>query len=316
MKSLERPLVVASAVIISCFCASSLAAQGCSDAGFCTMGALKPDQSYSKKLNIRLRSIEVGQYIGVTRFEDVIFNYWADLSFGINEKTTLQVKAPFAITRGFLDNTNGFGDISLGLARNLVAKENYQLNLTLGGKIPTGNSNVRTSEGRTLAMYYQPGLGTWDVVAGLSFITRKWLLAVGYQQSLNPTTNRFLWSDWEGTRFEEDVRLYTQSLDLERGIDAMFRIERNFRLSNFNLNLGLLHIYRFGNDVITLPNGEKNEVQGSDGLAWTALVGFGYQLSVKSGIKVMNGIRLRRRPKNPDGLSRELVSTISYVYKF
>jgi len=290
--------------------------QGCSDAGFCTMGALKPDQNYNKKLSIKLRSVEIGQYIGVTRFDDVILNYWADLSIGINEKTTVQIKAPFALTRGFLDNTEGFGDISLGLARNLVANDNYQFNLTLGGKIPTGNSNLKTSEGRTLAMYYQPGLGTWDVVAGLSLITRKWLFAVGYQQSLNSTSNKFLWSDWEGTKFEDDVTLYTQSLQLDRGVDAMFRIERNFRLSNFNVNLGLLHIYRFGNDVIVLPGNETKEIIGSDGLAWTALIGFGYQFSVKSGIKIMNGLRLKRRPKNPDGLSRELVSTISYVYKF
>lgn len=290
--------------------------QGCSDAGFCTMGALKPDQNYNKRLAVRLRSIEVGQYIGVTRFDDVIFNYWVDVSIAIKNKTTLQVKAPISITRGFLDNAKGFGDISLGLAHNLVSKDDYQLNLTLGGKIPTGDSNIKTEDGRTLAMYYQPGLGTWDVIAGFSLITSKWLFAVGYQQSLNPTTNKFLWSDWAGTKFEEDVMLYTQSLELERGVDAMFRVERNFRLSNFNVNLGLLHIYRFGNDFITLPNGDRKEIIGSNGLAWTALVGFGYQLSVKSGIKVMNGIRLRRRPKNPDGLSRELVSTISYVYKF
>ena len=96
----------------------------------------------------------------------------------------------------------------------------------------------------------------------------------------------------------------------------MFRVERNFRFSNFNFNLGLLPIYRLTKDTNISRGGIKNEIEGSDGLALTLLVGGGYQFSVKSGIKIMNGFRLVKRPFNPDGLSREFVSNIGYVYKF
>ncbi|MFN8890139.1 MAG: hypothetical protein ACK5WF_21960 [Cyclobacteriaceae bacterium] len=40
--------------------------QGCSDAGFCTMGAMKPDQPYNKKIQLKLRSMEVSFYRGTT----------------------------------------------------------------------------------------------------------------------------------------------------------------------------------------------------------------------------------------------------------
>ncbi|HEY8934158.1 MAG TPA: hypothetical protein VIM65_03025, partial [Cyclobacteriaceae bacterium] len=38
--------------------------QGCSDAGFCTMGAMKPDQPFNKKIEFKLRSMEVSFYRG------------------------------------------------------------------------------------------------------------------------------------------------------------------------------------------------------------------------------------------------------------
>ncbi len=47
-------------------------AQGCSDAGFCTMGAMKPDQDYSKKVDFKLRSLELNYYHGQSTLSPVI----------------------------------------------------------------------------------------------------------------------------------------------------------------------------------------------------------------------------------------------------
>lgn len=289
--------------------------QGCSDAGFCTMGALKPDQGYSKKLSIKLRSVELSQYIGVTRFGDIIYNYTSDISIGINNKSTIQFKIPYVFVDGVLEKTNGVGDLSIGFAQNLVANDKFQVNLTLGTKIPVGSDNISV-DGNELPMYYQTGLGTFDGIIGISVITKKWLFATGYQHAFNRTDNNFWWSDWEGHPDEAEALGYTQSKDLERGKDIMFRVERNFRFSNFNINIGLLPIYRLTEDSNISRGNVENKIPGSDGLALTLLLGGGYQFSVKSGIKIMNGFRVDRRPTNPDGLSREFVSNIGYVYKF
>lgn len=303
------------AILLLTFSSTAIYAQGCSDAGFCTMGALKPDQGYSKRMSVQIRSIELSQYIGVTRFKDVVFNYTADMNVGIGDKTTLQVKIPYVYVEGVLKNTNGIGDLSFGLARNLVSKENYQINLTVGTKLPVGNSNIAL-DGKSLPMYYQTGLGTYDMIAGISFISRGWMFATGYQQSLNRIDNDFWWTDWEDHPMEATAREYKQSRSLNRGKDIMLRVERNFRFSNFNFNVGLLPIYRLTKDTNISRGGVENEIDQSDGLALTLLVGGGYQFSVKSGIKIMNGFRLVKRHFNPDGLSREFVSNIGYVYKF
>src|SRR3954467_13711718 len=93
--------------------------QGCSDAGFCTMGAMKPDQPYNKKIALKLHSIELNFYRGSTTLTPVIYVATADLNFSLNNKNSVQVKLPYQAVTGRLDNTSGMGDISLCYTRNL-----------------------------------------------------------------------------------------------------------------------------------------------------------------------------------------------------
>lgn len=302
-----------------------LNAQGCSDAGFCTMGAMKPDQHYNRRIQIKLRSVELTHYTGFTRFNDVIYNYVADANIGINSKTTVQVKVPYVYVNGVLANTNGIGDLSLSLSRNLINREAFQVNATIGSKVPTGDENITNDEGQSLPMYNQTGLGTYDAVAGISLITGKWLVATGIQRPFGDIRSTFLWSDWAGDPLEEEALEYTQARNLKRGTDIMFRVERNFRFTNYNFSAGLLPIYRINKDIINVPvfdtegnflSNQDRIIDGSEGLALTLLLSGGYQFNTKLGIKVINGFRLKKRPKNPDGLSREMVNNVSLIYKF
>lgn len=299
--------------------------QGCSDAGFCTMGALKPDQAYSKRQNLNLQSIEVSHYTGVTRFKDVIFNYIVDFGFRLGSKTNLQIKVPYVRVNGVLKDTEGIGDLALGFSRSLTSVGSLQTSLTLGVKMPLGRNDLTVDypdtlgvvSDRPLPMYYQPSLGTYDLVAGISLVNSKWLLAAGVQHSLNSIENDFVWGKWNGTDIRNEIiRDYPKGRNLDRGTDVMIRVERNFRFTNFNINIGILPIYRLNEDKVELPNGTLEKQEDSDGLALTALFGGGYQFSTRMGLKIMNGIRLRERPINPDGLSREFVSNVSLFYKF
>lgn len=303
-------------LIVAIFCLSNASGQGCSDAGFCTMGAMKPDQHYNRRIQVRLRSVEASQYVGITRFGDRVINYTADMGIGISEKLTFQIKMPYVIVDGPLTKATGIGDLSLGVTRNVVIKENYQIGVTLGTKIPTGTDNQLTKEGLPLPMYNQTGLGTYDFIAGVAMVTPKWMFATGYQHAFGTTNNTFLWGPWTGNPLEAEANLYPRANGLKRGEDIMFRAERNFRFLNYNFNIGLLPIIRVTEDSFVLPSEGRIKVKGSDGMALTLLLGGGYQFSARSGIKIMNGFRLVKREKNPDGLSREFVSNIGYVYRF
>jgi hypothetical protein len=289
--------------------------QGCSVAGFCTMGAMKPDQPFNKKIEFKLRSMEVSLYRGTTTMTPIVFVATADLGFYLNRKTSLQVKLPYQYVTGRLADTQSLGDISLCLTRTLHITEHADINFSLGTKIPTNKSDLSTG-GRPLPMYYQTSLGTYDVISGVSYITRNWLLATGVQIPLNENENKFLWGAWKDTEHETYVLEYDRAKGLKRGIDVMLRVERNFRYSRFNFSLGLLPIYRITRDEFTLPNGERTRPDDAQGLALSGIFTTGYSFNVHSGVKLLLGHKIVQRDENPDGLTREFVSTVSYFHRF
>lgn len=297
--------------------------QGCSDAGFCTMGAMKPDQHFSKKLNLKLRSMELSFYRGSTTLTPIVKSVTADLNFSLNGKNTFQVKLPYQWVDGNLGSTKSLGDISFCYTRSLVTKEAYSINLSFGAKIPTNQSDKTTIfEGveRPLPMYYQTSLGSYDGIAGVSVITRKWLFATGIQMAFTSNNNQFLWSEWPSPPLTEEkknyVDRYPKAKELKRGTDVMLRVERNFRFSRLNFSVGLLPIYRITHDEIAQADGKRVKPDGTTGLALSGIATMGYSFSVSNGIKILVGRKITQRDDNPDGLTRHLVTSATYFYRF
>ena len=261
--------------------------------------------------------MEISFYRGTTPkpVTPIIYVATADLNFSLNARTSFQIKLPFQAVQGRLANTSGLGDISLCLTRTLLHRENFDINFSFGGKIPTNNSS-KDIDGLPLPMYYQTSLGTYDFITGISFITRKWLFATGIQLPFNKNGNEFLWEAWKGTDEEVYIFHYNQAKELQRGTDIMLRVERNWRFSRLNFSLGLLPIYRISNDEISLSNGTRFKPNGAHGLALSGIFTTGYSFNVKSGVKLLLGHKIVQRDNNPDGLTREFVSTLGYYYRF
>ena len=302
--------------VISCIFSLPSHSQGCSDAGFCTMGAMKPDQPYNKKIALRLHSIEMNFYRATTTLTPIIYVATADLNFSLNSKNSFQVKLPYQAVTGRLANTSSIGDISLCYTRNIYTSDRFDLNFSLGGKIPTNHSDKVSDEGFPLPMYYQTSLGSYDFITGLSLINRKWLFATGIQIPLTKNGNQFLWESWANSDVDQTyLHEYNQSKELKRGTDIMFRVERNFRLSRFHVGIGVLPIYRINNDEIADAAGNPVKPDGAHGLALSALANGGYSFNTRSGIKVIIGHNIIQRERNPDGLTRHFISTITYYYR-
>ena len=295
--------------------------QGCSDAGFCSMGAMKPDQPFNKKIEFKLRSMELSFYAGKTTLSPVVYVATADMNFSLNSKNSIQVKLPFQATTGNFGGAYSMGDISLCYTRNIISKEKYDINFSLGAKLPSNNSNLmeyREGKELPLPMYYQTSLGTYDAIAGVSFISRDWLFATGIQHPFNQNENQFKWSDWDPPVYPSPdyVHKYDLATNLKRGTDIMFRVERNFRFSRVNCSVGLLPIYRVTKDQIEDETGKLTKLDGTTGMALSAIVTAGYSFNVRAGIKVLYGHKLMEREVNPDGLTRHSVTSVSYFYRF
>ncbi|PIB35043.1 hypothetical protein BFP72_06355 [Reichenbachiella sp. 5M10] len=311
-------------------------AQGCSDAGFCTMGAMKPDQQYSKNIDFKLRSVEINAYRGSTTLTPIIYVLTADMTFAITDRLFVQGKIPYQAVEGNLGNTKGLGDISLSMTRHMMTLAGGSLSATIGAKIPSNHSDLDKdsdeflSEGSDYPMYYQVSLGSYDAILGGSWINEKWLIATGIQIALTENQNDFRWGQWPGypdgeIHYDENgeviidpyIEEYALANNLKRGIDVMVRLERNFRFTNFNFNVGLLPIYRITHDErLDFNTNKRIKIDGTTGLALSALAGAGYSFDVKNSIKLIWGIKLKQRDVNPDGLTRKMVTSVSYVYRF
>lgn len=297
---------------------SLVKSQGCSDAGFCSMGAMKPDQPFNKKIEFKLRSMEVSLYRGTTTTTAKIVVATADLNFSINRKTSFQFKVPYLSASGNLGHTSGLSDLSLCVTRNVFSSEKFDVNVTVGGKIPTNKSDRENEDGRPYPMYYQTSLGTYDLITGVSLISRNWLVATGIQHPFNRNENKFFnENDWPDYPSPAYVHKHGPAYELQRGTDVMLRVERNFRFSRVNFSIGLLPIYRINRDEITNPNtGARVKLEGTTGMALSGIFTAGYSFNVQSGIKLLLGRRILHREVNPDGLTREFVSSLSYYYRF
>jgi hypothetical protein len=299
-------------------------AQGCSDAGFCTMGAMRPNQKFSDKLNLKIRTIEYTSYAGVTDFKFMnskIYDYFLsqiiDANIGLSNKSTIQIKLPLNTTIGNIANVTGLSDLSISGTTNILTNRKWVGNATIGFKIPLGKPNYSAHDGKPLPMYYQPTLGTYDIITGLSMSSSKWLIATGLQSPLTYNKNEFIWAPWNKTSDSAKINVYPRSNALKRGYDIMLRVERNFRFSKWNSYIGLLPIYRLKKDEFLNPKSNQYEpVEGSSGLAMTLLIGGGYKITVHSGLKILIGTRVVKRKTNADGLSRLAVTSISYEYTF
>lgn len=320
LKYLFSLLVLAAAPLLSAH------AQGCSDAGFCTMGAMKPDQAYNKKVKLKLRTIEVSYYYGETTTSPIIQVANLDASFSITQNLGFQIKVPYQWVNGNFDNTSGMGDISLSATQRLKSTEKYDLNATLGMKIPSNDANLKDSgsknpqaEGLSLPMYYQTSLGSFDIVAGASLINAKWLVATGIQMALTANENEFWRGEWQSPVYPDFdyVLTYDNATHLKRGTDIMLRVERNFRFSNYSFNIGLLPIYRITKDQIAdRDTGEYMNLEGTTGLALTLLTSFTYNFDVTNSLKVSYGHKITDRDVNPDGLTRKQVFIVAYGFRF
>ncbi len=292
-------------------------AQGCSDSGFCTMGAFRPDQPYVKKLNVRLNSLELTQHLGHTKYGDWIHATFIDGNIGISKRIHVQVRLPaYTIIQGNMPTSKGWGDLFVSVTQNIIVKENYQINATLGAKLYTSRADKQSETGNAMPLYQQTSYGSNDLSMGASLLTRDWMVAAGYQHALNRSKNEFTHEDWENNPLYEAVQVYDPSAGLERGDDVMLRAERNFRLSRYNFYAGALGLWRVTADKTLNPSGQLSAVEGSKGLALNFITGGGYQFNTRMGIRLLLAVKIKERQANPDGLSRNFISQFAYVLRF
>jgi hypothetical protein len=283
-------------------------AQGCSDAGFCTIGVLKgnhrSDNVYKTRwgFNTNVGVGDGGVFISTNSLE---------YNRNIGKKNFLQIKQPFVITSGKLGSAVGLGDLSIALNRRIYSQGNNHLDVLVGTKIAVGSTTFQAN-GLDLPMPYQTGLGTNDLILGLSYKLNQWQFAVGYQQPFGRAKNSFLKDYWQA----DQVQDYFDSRNLLRKSDVLLRVEYVTDIrKKWKGSVGILPILHLAEDEITLKDGNNSVLKGSDGLTLNVNLGINYQINDFNSVRASISAPLLVRDVRPDGLTRVFVIGIGFEHE-
>lgn len=254
----------------------------CSDAGACVIGSAPAESRHQ----VSLRYV-----FGSSGGDDPLTFHTIQLDgvLDLIEGGALILRLPYRIIDGPLGSTSGIGDLTLLWRQQLWSDHGNTLSLQAGGKVGTGPVN---EEG--LPQAYQPGLGTNDIIVGLSYETAPWIFAAGYQLS----TGR---SDNEVDR-------------LARGDDLFARAGYRTFVDDVNLGLEVIAIKRLAEDNVRHPVVDDGEffidVPDSDQLQVNVMGTSSYEIDDRISLLGQVAVPLLQRDVNIDGLKRSLTLSV------
>jgi len=308
-------------------------AQGCSDAGVCTAGPMGQLAATSDSTGANeprhFARLQYSYAIGEQGV--VIMQLVPEIGIGLSERFGLQLKVPYVSASGNLGENSGVGDMVTTLSYSFIKKNEQNLTVITGLRLPTGQFKPRTIEGapmgpdsRPLPMPYQVGLGTTDLLLGAQYRHRRWTGTLGYQHVLNQDNQSvFTHSAWGN---DPEAKKYFESFALERANDAVVRIQYAFPIKRLTLQPGLLGIYHLGLDSrLEEQEGSsiwyplplvRAEIAGSDGLTLNLTADARYKLNDAWALEASFGSPVIVREVRPDGLTRSMVMNVGVRFAF
>lgn len=288
------------------FTSSFVRAQGCSDAGFCTLNALKSsDENHEQS---HRQSIQFGFNYGAADNDVTVLSSFIDYGYLLNQRLDLHLRLGYVSQSSDLASSAGLSDIFLNA--------NYNLNrfvFTGGLKIPIADGN-RKENGLALPMDFQPGLGTFDLILGVGYQIKQLKLTLAMQQPMSQNKNSFLPTDYpEGSPFAA----FSPTNKYIRKGDVLLRASYQLNLSKtWSLVPALLPIYHLGNDEYTDDAGNRMTLDGSEGLTFNGNLMINYKPAANQVFQLSVAAPFVTRDLRPDGLTRSFVLGLEYIVKF
>lgn len=293
-------------VFIFGFSHTKSVAQGCSDAGFCTIDVFKPEDALeTAKTN---NQFKVGLNFGQADNEITVFGQYLEYNHLFSDTFSLTGKLTSLSQSG--NETAVFGLSDFYINGNLNVSDN--ITLTAGLKIPLTDGNTKDND-IPLPMDYQSSLGTFDLILGMGYKWNNLNFALAYQQPLTQNENEYFIPEMT---IETD-RTFFNSNKFNRTGDILLRVSYPIEVADsFKITPSLLPIYHLTEDSYKNLVGNEIFIEGSSGLTVNANAYFDYALNDTNALQLSIGIPLKVRDARPDGLTRKFVANLEYSIKF
>ena len=287
-------------------------AQGCSDAGFCSVGSFSSHQK-NKIINNHQSTLRLGNAFGVGEQSINIITPYIQFDQQFNN-FQLQVKATYNSASKNNYSIADFGDLFVVATRAYNNKNGGKILMNAGIKFPLGNEDNK-SNNQSLPMAYQSTLGTVDAIAGITYQKNNWDFSAAIQIPLTKN-NKNSFIQPLTAPFIDELGNFSSTRKFNRKADVLLRAAKSFMVSNkVNISTGALAIYHLGNDAFTDNTGKVNTINNSEGLTLNLNLALNWTISNHVNFNLITGAPVVVRKSRPDGLTRSFVFIPELIFK-
>lgn len=289
-------------------------AQGCSDAGVCTLHSIKNNAEAHESKDGKKNDVSVGFAFGKGERSTNNYTGYLEYTRSITSRTSVTGKLGYSFVSGELANTNGLADLFLSINHAFDLKAKWQKSFVVGLKLPFDGADI-VENGIHLPMPYQTSLGTVDLVLALNYHRKNFGATLALQQPLKARNeNKFLPGDYPAIPI---TLKYWPTNEFERKGDLVGRVSYNFKIGErFSIRPSLLGIYHLANDTYADDDGDRRPLYNSTGLTLNGNVFVDYRLKNGNGFELSLGTPFIVRDQRPDGLTRSFVANLEYQFRF
>ena len=299
---MKKSLSIITLILIANF----ISAQGCSDAGICSIGhGFQIDEKGFSN------NIEIATIFGAGEFDVKYFSPYISYTKRFNDRYSFTSKVTFSSTNGSFGTRSQFGDAFLIGNYTFKEKNNKQWSTLLGWKFPFTASNLKIN-GYSIPLDYQSSLGTIDLFLGTNLHYKKWDFNGAVQIPIINLNKNSYFKEFGGTDDFPSTNLF------ERKPDALLRATYSIKTQNqkFTFKPNILFIYHLGEDSFENIVGVRKNIIGSEGLTINGNLITSYSLNKQSSLELSLATPFVVRDIRPDGLTRIFVAGILYQYSF
>jgi hypothetical protein len=202
---------------------------------------------------------------------------------------------PYSFQSGPLGSASGIGDLIVYWTYLVPLKRKGTMGIMIGSKFATGNTNSDDS----LPQSYMNGLGSNDLLLGVSYNYENINAAIAYQKPFGRSANYI-------TR-------------LKRGDDLLIRAGYNQTIDKLNVQAEVLTVLRLQESSIQDPLSTSDDfinIDGSNEVQVNLIGQATYSLSQSFDVWGIIAIPLLKRDYNLDGLRRSFTISASVAYLF
>ncbi|CAM3530512.1 hypothetical protein FLGE108171_01690 [Flavobacterium gelidilacus] len=291
--------------ILSILGSLSMYSQGCSDAGFCSVG-----NTFTDELNTSKNQLDFGGIIGGGEADIFYISPYVTYTRNFSESFTMSAKVTYSQASGDFGTRGQFGDAFLTGNYTFKEKKDKTWSTLLGFKFPFTSSNAKIN-GVSLPLDYQASLGTFDLIAGVGFKYKKWFFNTALQLPVFNNNKNSYFDEYSASNDFSSTNLF------ERKPDVLFRttytIQNN---TKFTFKPNLLFIYRLGEDTYENLAGNRTSIDGSDGLTINANLITSYAIAKNKILEASLAFPFVVKEERPDGLTRSFTAGLIYKYAF